>query len=128
MKYPRKARLTTQADFRHVFAGSVATRDCCFRVLSRANQLDYCRLGMAVSRKACRSAAGRNRIKRLIRESFRQNLDTLSGNVGLDLVVLPTAKTATICNKDLFTSLQGHWKRTAERSAHNANTNNRIDR
>jgi len=84
-------------------------------VLARNNEGDYSRLGMAVSRQVDRRAVGRNRIKRVIRESFRQSFGTKAGAVieenspGIDFVVLPRREAATICNQQLFQSLQTHW-------------------
>jgi len=85
---------------------------------------------MAVSRQVDRHAVGRNRIKRVIRESFRQSFDATvaeavdkskngsknmaitDGNYpGIDVVVLPRRRAATICNQQLFQSLQAHWSR-----------------
>ena len=43
------------------------------------------RLGLAISKKNAKRAVDRNRIKRLIRESFRQNREKLPG---IDLVVM----------------------------------------
>lgn len=120
MKFPRQARLTTPADFRHVFAQPEVSRDAWFRILSRANGMAHSRLGLAVSRKACRSAAGRNRLKRLIRESFRVHQVELAANGGRDIVVLPNAQAASICNAKLNGSLQAHWKKIGTRSASRA--------
>jgi ribonuclease P protein component len=68
---------------------------------------------MAVSRKVDRHAVGRNRIKRVIRESFRRSFESMvEGNYpGIDIVVLPRRQAATICNQQLFQSLQTHWSR-----------------
>lgn len=111
MKFTRDHRLTRQADFRRVFSRPQVTRDDCFKVLRRGNDLPYCRLGLAVSRKACRTAVGRNRLKRLIRESFSAHQQQLASNGGLDIVVLPSPLAATICNSELRNLLRAHWKR-----------------
>ena len=111
MKFPLRARLNTKADFRYVFARPAVSSDRCFRVLSRANGKGYSRLGMAVSRKVCKHATGRNRLKRIIRESFRSHQEILAGGDGHDIVVLPSGRAATICNTALFESLQGHWQK-----------------
>lgn len=51
--------------------------------LSAPNGLDYSRLGMIVPKKILATAVARNRVKRLIRESFRLNQTALAG---LDVV------------------------------------------
>jgi ribonuclease P protein component len=79
-----------------------------FTVLYKNNGEQEARLGLAISKKHCRSAVGRNRLKRLVRESFRLNLADLNG---LDVVVLNQAAAARASNKALFDSLQKHWQR-----------------
>jgi len=104
-----KHKLTKAIEFKRVFRKPHVSSDRCFKVLARKNQAENSRLGMAVSRQVDRRAVGRNRIKRVIRESFRHRY---SGNEAcLDFVVLPRHETATICNTRLFSSLQDHWSR-----------------
>ncbi len=62
---------------------------------------------MAVSKKYARRAVDRNRIKRVIRESFRSNKEDLGG---IDCVVLNRKGTDNIENSILFASLSRHWK------------------
>lgn len=88
-----------------------------FTVLSRENGSDQARLGLAISRKHCRRACDRNRVKRLVRESFRRHAGTLAG---LDVVVLAQPETSRADNRTLFSSLASHWQKT--RSA-NSRTN-----
>ena len=79
-----------------------------FTVLYKENGEHEARLGLAISKKNCRLAVGRNRLKRVVRESFRHHCEDLKG---LDVVVLnqPAAKLAT--NKALFDSLMQHWQK-----------------
>ena len=79
-----------------------------FTVLYKKNGGHEARLGLAISKKHCRSAVGRNRLKRLVRESFRLNRADLAG---LDLVVLNQAPATQASNKALFDSLLEHWQR-----------------
>jgi len=67
------------------------------------------RLGLAVGKKRIRRAVARNRIKRLIRESFRHHAHLLPA---LDVVVLCRCD-ATPSNESLRRSLQSHWQRIA---------------
>ena len=102
-------KLRKAVEFKRVFKNPTVSSDQFFKVLARLNQAENSRLGMAVSRQVDKSAVGRNRIKRVIRESFRRYYSTENGC--LDIVVLPRRESATICNKRLFRSLQDHWSR-----------------
>jgi ribonuclease P protein component len=90
-----------------VFAEPRRSADRYFTVLARDNGLLHARLGLAVGKKHVRRAVGRNRIKRLVRESFRVHAGDLGG---VDLVVLSRAN-ATVENGVLSRSLRTHWQR-----------------
>ena len=63
-----------------------AVRSRCFQVMGRPNELGHARLGMIVSKRLFARAVDRNRMRRLIRETFRVSAGTLPA---LDLVVRP---------------------------------------
>ncbi|MDH4108928.1 MAG: ribonuclease P protein component [Gammaproteobacteria bacterium] len=107
-KFPKTSRLGDPESYRRVFKQAKRSRDSLFTVLCRTNGLEIGRLGMAISKKNCRRATGRNRIKRLVRESFRHNRQTLTG---IDLVVLNTAETQAASKESIRQSLDAHWKR-----------------
>lgn len=113
MKFPRAARLNTKAEFGRVFAQPAVSRDRYFKVLYRDNGQGIARLGMAVSRRNCRHASGRNRLKRLVRESFRQHQEKLATGGGVDIVVMPTDQAANNNNRSLTASLAEHWTTVA---------------
>lgn len=50
-----------------------------FAIYAKPNQLTHPRLGLVLTKKTIRLAVMRNQFKRLIRESFRQNQQLLSG-------------------------------------------------
>ena len=116
-RFRRENRLLDAAAFGRVFKQANRSRDKWFTVLCRENENELARLGLAISKKNCRQATARNRIKRIVRESFRQHQEQLAG---LDIVVMnqPAAKTGS--NQQLFDSLTGHWRRF-ERSAGRTN-------
>jgi ribonuclease P protein component len=70
---------------------------------------------MAVSRQVDKRAVGRNRIKRVVRESFRQYFR--DSRRPLDFVVLPRRETATMSNERLSESLCAHWARLERRGS-----------
>jgi ribonuclease P protein component len=105
----RKAdRLPDAAAYSRVFRGADKSRDEFFTVLSKANGTDYARLGLAISKKHCRKASGRNRLKRIVRESFRMIRPELGG---VDVVVLGQPGSGRADNAALFDSLARHWQR-----------------
>jgi len=76
-------------------------------VLCRRNEVGIARLGLAISKKNCRAATGRNRLKRIVRESFRCNQAQLEG---LDVVVINQGEARNSSNQQIFDSLHGHWQ------------------
>ena len=106
-------RLLSAAAFARVFEKATRSRDKWFTVLCRDNHQDIARLGLAISKKNCRHATGRNRIKRIVRESFRQHQQQLTG---LDVVVLNQPAAAAAGNETLFDSLDRHWQKCARQA------------
>jgi ribonuclease P protein component len=82
-----------------------------FTVLCRSNEQQRPRLGLAIAKKHCKQATARNRIKRIVRESFRQHKALLSG---LDIVVMNQPAATAADNRRLFASLEQHWRRVSE--------------
>ena len=80
-------RIKDPAAFRRAFERRRWESDATLTIYGVENGLDHPRLGLSVSRKKVKTAAGRNRIKRLIREAFRLSKAELPA--GLDLVVVP---------------------------------------
>ena len=75
--FPRAARIRASADFVRVFDGArrTSTPELSLHWLRDGAPP---RLGLAVSRKVDTRAVGRNRIKRNLREQFRQCRDALA--------------------------------------------------
>ncbi|MEM8814186.1 MAG: ribonuclease P protein component [Pseudomonadota bacterium] len=113
--YPfrKDQRLLDQAAYGRVFKKARRSRDKCFTVLARRNTEASARLGLAISKKHCRKASARNRIKRMVRESFRLHQAELEG---LDVVVLNQPAAALASNRELLDSLDAHWRRSVAAS------------
>ncbi|MES9939718.1 MAG: ribonuclease P protein component [Candidatus Thiodiazotropha sp. 6PLUC2] len=109
--FPRSRRLLKPDEYRRVFSEGRRSSDRHFLVLAYPNRDLHARLGLAVAKKHCRKAVDRNRIKRMIRESFRHNQNVVAG---LDLVVVARHGAAVADNKRCLDSLQQHWFRIAE--------------
>jgi len=116
MKFSRQSRLLKPAQFKLVFQQPIRSSDDCFRILARVNGMQQHRLGMAVSKKACAKAVGRNRIKRVVRENFRTRMLEPSNGNSLDFVILPTAQAANQSNKTLDESLSIHWQKLTRKA------------
>ena len=101
-------RLLNAVAFGRVFKKATRSRDKWFTVLCRENNKGIARLGLAISKKNCRQATGRNRIKRIVRESFRQHQADIAG---LDVVVINQPGAAMATNRALFDSMAAHWRR-----------------
>ena len=123
MKFSRQSRLLKPAEFKSVFQRPLRSSDDCFRILARANGLQHHRLGMAIPKKVCTRAVGRNRIKRVIRENFRLQMLVSSPDKVLDFVVLPTGAAANQSNKALDESLSAHWQRLIGKAGDRATGN-----
>lgn len=103
----RRARLTRAADFEAVFADNIRCSGGGLVVLARPNGLGFSRLGLAISRRAIRRAVDRNRIKRVVRESFRLNRHRLGP---IDCIVLARPGVEKQDNRRIFGTLERHWQ------------------
>lgn len=112
--FTRCRRLLKPDDYSRVFKAGYRSADNLFLVLALPNRMSYARLGLAVSKKNCRRAVDRNRVKRVIRESFRHQQDLLQG---LDIVVVSRSGVLQADNLRCFESLRQHWQRVAETCA-----------
>lgn len=84
--FGRKHRLISSADFQAVFRQARYKVSCQhILILAIPNGLSWPRVGLVIGKRHVRQATQRNRIKRLMRESFRHNQHLLAG---LDMVIL----------------------------------------
>jgi ribonuclease P protein component len=105
---PRTARLLDKAQFQQVFEDARKSVDPYFTVLARRSAHPGARLGLAIAKKCARRAVDRNRLKRLVRESFRTERAVLPG---VDLVVMCRRDAVAADNPRLAASLARHWAR-----------------
>lgn len=103
--YARLRRATDFARLRHD-AGRLSARY--FTLRWKPSLTGESRLGMAVSRKVSKRAVARNRIKRVVRESFRMQRSELPP---LDVLVIARTAAAGIDKPILRADLDGAWRR-----------------
>ncbi len=84
--FSKEERLRRRRDFEKIFAEGKAFKGPILNAYVLPNSLGHTRIGIVVGRRYG-GAVQRNRIKRLLRESYRLNKNLIK--VGLDIVILP---------------------------------------
>jgi ribonuclease P protein component len=110
--FARRQRLLNAASFDAVYKLRQRVVDDCFAVNVARNELGHPRLGLSIGAKAVGNSVARNRVKRVVRDSFRKVAPDLPG---LDLVVGARNGARTAHNAQLRESLDGLWKKIRER-------------
>ena len=108
----RSLRLARSRDFQRVFRTGTRIHGSVCVLLVAENGRGRSRLGLAVARKHVRNATCRNRVKRVIRESFRQHQWVL---MGLDVVVVGRQGLSETSNAMLHAALEEQWRLVARR-------------
>ncbi|MFL1406627.1 ribonuclease P protein component [Marinobacter sp. M1N3S26] len=111
--FPKSSRLLRPADYSGVFNNvRVRVPHRHFLILAAPNTLGQPRLGLIFSKRNLKHAVQRNRVKRLVRESFRHRNDLGS----LDIVVLGRQNLATQDNQALHRALDSIWQKLVRKS------------
>ncbi|MGH8657178.1 MAG: ribonuclease P protein component [Gammaproteobacteria bacterium] len=109
--FSRQQRLLHASDYARIFeSADVRGGNGCWLVLGKRNQTPRARLGLAIGKKNVRRSVERNRIKRVVRESFRRQGKRLSG---WDIVVVARGLAAVCAKAKLAASLEDGWQRIA---------------
>lgn len=101
-------RLLKPDEFKQTFAAGKRYRCRAFTVTACANKLQHPRLGLAVSRRCAPRAVDRNRIKRIVRESFRTNAIRMGA---LDIIVQANSVARSETAAALSRKLEDLWSR-----------------
>ena len=103
-------KLRCSKDFTAAFSSHNRSSDKFFLFLAIDNNKNLARLGLAVSKRNITKAVERNRIKRLIRESFRIRKKKLKGK---DVVVF-VKKQFDAKQYNIEQTFATHWDRIAK--------------
>ena len=112
--FAKPLRLLTERDYARVFSATAVKCGCPQALLiASPNQLGHARLGLVIAKKHVKLAVHRNRLKRLIRESFRLRQASMPP---LDIVVLARKGLADMDNAAILLTLDKQWNRLCKRA------------
>lgn len=101
--------------FSAVFDHKRRLHGACFNIHVAPNDLSHARIGLAVSRRVSKKAVERNRLKRIIRESFRHHQHRLGA---IDYVVIARVGAADRSrrpNRALRSELDDLWAKARQK-------------
>lgn len=109
LTFTRQLRILKPAEFKRVFdhtelRGSTPH----LLVLASANEQACPRLGFVIAKKQIKHAVQRNRIKRLVRESFRHHQHEMPA---LDYIILARSGLIELDNQQIREMIDGLWFR-----------------
>jgi ribonuclease P protein component len=111
---PARLRLRHKRDFDAAYARGRRVSDGFFTVIATSNESGAPRLGLSVAVRTAGGGVARNRIRRIIRESFRLHQHEIPA---VDLVVSMRPGARTAARAELRASLAALWKRVGEQCA-----------
>lgn len=109
-KFGRAMKMNKPRDFSRVFRQAKRASGGGLTVLTVDNTAGHPRLGLAIAKKHIKLASNRNRLKRIIRESFRQHQSRFEH---IDIVVLSRSDVVRRSSAQLWTTLEQHWNTVA---------------
>jgi ribonuclease P protein component len=110
--FSRELRLLTPTHFEYVFSNAIPSISPQVTILARFNNSNNPRLGITLAKKRVKYAHERNRLKRVIRESFRLERHSFPN---IDIVVVGKSGLDKMTNQELFSLLSKLWKKLASR-------------
>jgi ribonuclease P protein component len=110
INFSKQLRIVCSTDFQQVLKNKQKLGNRFFTIYMKPNTYSHPRLGLIVAKKAVRLAVKRNQIKRIVRESFRQNQKLFQG---CDLLFMAYNTINTLEISELHTLLNQQWRKTS---------------
>lgn len=111
--FTKRQRLLNSTAYTQVFNDApIRASHPCFLLLCRSNSIQA-RLGLVIAKKHVKRANQRNRLKRLIRESFRLQQHNIPA---IDVIVLARKGADALTNAEVLVIINGLWKRITKRA------------
>lgn len=107
--FKKASRLLKKHEFDTVFESAQKVSMHGFVVLYRKNQLNHARIGFAITKKSIARAHERNRVKRLVRESFRH-----TKLPGVDIIFLAKHGLSMQNNALIFSNISKAWEKLSK--------------
>ncbi len=114
LTFPASRRIRRKTDFQAAYAAGWRTGNGFFGITARLNEQGEPRLGLAVAVRIAGGGVERNRLRRIIRESFRLHQHELPG---VDLIVSARERARGAAGAELRAALLGLWKKVTEQCA-----------
>lgn len=105
-KFQRHQRVSKKEDFERIFAKGRKIKQKFLTIRALDNHLDYPRLGIIIPKAVVQKSVNRNRIRRIIRESFRAQQSHLKS---LDIVVLVHSQCVPANKQLLRKEIENLW-------------------
>lgn len=106
--FTRKDRLLTSCEYREIFQRAHKISSDSITVFFKKNTINRARLGFIISKKYIKNSVDRNRIRRIIRESFRFSKLILKK---FDIVILVKQKISRQDKKALRQKIDLLWEK-----------------
>ncbi|AUD58472.1 ribonuclease P protein component [Shewanella sp. NKUCC05_KAH] len=110
--FSRELRLLTPAQFKSVFSNPIKASSAEITLLAIPNTEQHPRMGLTVAKRYVKRANQRNRIKRVIRDSFRLNQHDIPH---LDIVVLVRNGVMEMENAEINKLIEKLWRKLSRR-------------
>jgi len=113
-RLPAIRRMRRPAEFKRAYASGRRFGNEFFTANAQVNDLSWPRLGMSIAARILRRAVDRNRVRRVIRESFRMHQQQLPP---LDIVIGARSAAVSADRARLRASLEALWRKIASSCA-----------